>query len=63
MREHVLPSSQAVYFVFVTCSHAYSHADGEWVHLKPYYHAYERAFGNILVNWDTISFFEVVFDV
>jgi hypothetical protein len=63
MREHVLFPSQAVYLVLVTCSHAYSLADGEWVHLKPYYHAYEQAFGNIPVNWDTISFFEEVFDV
>jgi S-DNA-T family DNA segregation ATPase FtsK/SpoIIIE len=61
MREYVLFHSQAVHFVFVTCSLAYSPADGEWVHLKPYYHVYERAFGNMPDDWDSIYFFGGVF--
>jgi hypothetical protein len=63
MREHVLFSSQAVHFVLVIYTHAYSPIEWEWAYLKPCYIKYEQPFGNIPVNLDTISFFEVVFYV
>lgn len=61
MREHVLPSSQVVHFVLVTYTHAYSPIEWERAYLKPYYHAYERVFGNMPDDWDSISFSGGVF--